>query len=330
MENMTMIQKTQKNKEFNSFNVEDFWDLSSLSKEQIQHLNTDFSLFIYGNNFGENTQYINNKLIIYEPIKIQNTTFEEVKKQLKEKFYFQDWQIKENNDSIILLLSTTNQNTQIVVAEMKSLGLNKSYITQQVNTDGLPIVAICFKPRFMQDNIINKTLCYYTEVSGTIEHFFKKYNAYPIPNIIASDILGISDSLIKKSSNDMIHYSRPIGSNNEMFEKMIYGFKSKEDFDNVLKSIDKYEPFMEKLNKFTEIDKHSKYSLKQCYYIIDNIYRLHEEDEFQELLPTWYQALLDTLYILRNCNTQTQTICNYIEYAIYLLENMTVLTLSKF
>lgn len=172
-------------------------------------------------------------------------------------------------------------------------------------------------------------LAYWTEVSRAIEHFFKKYNGYPISNIMASDILGISDTLIKKSSNDMVHYSRPIGSNNEMFEKMIYGFKSKEDFERILKYVDDYERFMKEVNNITEACGNSKYSLKQCYYIIDNIYRLHEEDGFQELLPTWHQALLDTLTILRNCNTQTETTNDYIDYATYLLEDMSVLTVNS-
>ena len=40
--------KENTNKEIIPFRIEDFWDLSSLTKEQIQSLNTDLSVFVYG------------------------------------------------------------------------------------------------------------------------------------------------------------------------------------------------------------------------------------------------------------------------------------------
>ena len=54
---------------------------------------------------------------------------------------------------------------------------------------------------------------YWTEVSGIIEHYyFKKHNGFPIPNNMASKILGVPDSQITPSKKDMIHYNRVIGA----------------------------------------------------------------------------------------------------------------------
>jgi hypothetical protein len=41
-----------------------------------------------------------------------------------------------------------------------------------------------------------------------------------------------------------------------------------------------------------------QYNLKQIIYIVDNIYRAHEEDGFNELIPSWHKALNDCLSII--------------------------------
>jgi hypothetical protein len=140
------------NKEIIPFRIEDFWELSSLTKEQIQSLNTDLSVFVYGNGYGEAMQYINGELVIRESAENRTHTFEEVKKELKTKLNFQDWQIKEqqgsNNIKLILLFSIISQNPQIVVSEMETLGWSKSYMTPQAIIRGIPIVAISFDPLY--------------------------------------------------------------------------------------------------------------------------------------------------------------------------------------
>lgn len=79
-----------------------------------------------------------------------------------------------------------------------------------------------------------------------------------------------------------------------------------------------------------DIDVSSKqYTVKQAIYIIENIYRLHEEDGYNELLPKWHQALKDSLRTLKNTHHKTETINDYIEYGEYLLSDMQVLKLHK-
>ncbi len=48
----------------NSFRIEDYWNLEKLSPEQIQSLNTDLSVYLYGKNFGSPLYYENGKPVL--------------------------------------------------------------------------------------------------------------------------------------------------------------------------------------------------------------------------------------------------------------------------
>lgn len=139
----------EKNK---SFNIEDFWDLSSLSDEQIQSLNTDLLVFVRGNAYGDKLQCVDNKIEVFESVEKYTCEYNEVKQELKTKFDFQDWQIKEeqgaNNIKLILLFSPINQNPQIIIKEMEILGWSKSYITPIRIVKGVPVIAISFDPLY--------------------------------------------------------------------------------------------------------------------------------------------------------------------------------------
>ena len=80
--------------------------------------------------------------------------------------------------------------------------------------------------QIVQHTITELKLHYWAEVSGAIERYFKRHNGYPMPNSIASKILGVSDNLVIPSKKDMVHYDRIIEKNEERFTKMIYGLKS--------------------------------------------------------------------------------------------------------
>lgn len=166
---------------------------------------------------------------------------------------------------------------------------------------------------------------FWAEVSGAIEHYFRKYNGYPMPNILAPEILSISSELIRLSKNDNVHYERQIS--NEWFEKMIYGAKSKEVYEAAIAAVEDYSKFMKEVNKINEnSNMNGRYSVKQAMYIVENIYRAHEEDGYNELIPSWYKALKESMEVLLAAE-QTQTVVDYIEYCNYLLETMPVLQL---
>ena len=64
-------------------------------------------------------------------------------------------------------------------------------------------------------------------------------------------------------------------------------------------------------------------------YIIDNIYRAHEEDGFNELIPSWHQALVESLKTLE-AQPKSKMIEDYIQYCKYLLDDMQLLELHYF
>lgn len=177
----------------------------------------------------------------------------------------------------------------------------------------------------IKDDIEKFDYHFWAEVSGAIEHYFRKYNGYPMPNILAPEILSISSELIRLSKNDNVHYERQIS--NEWFEKMIYGAKSKEVYEEAIAAVEDYSKFMKEVNKINEnSNMNGRYSVKQAMYIVENIYRAHEEDGYNELIPSWYEALNESMEVLLAAE-QTQTVVDYIEYCNYLLETMPVLQL---
>lgn len=182
--------------------------------------------------------------------------------------------------------------------------------------------------QIIQHTISELELHYWTEVSGAIEHYFKKYNGYPMQNTMASKILQVPDDQITLSKKDLVHYDRPIGPDKEIFTKMIFGIKSEEIFQEAMSAVENYYDFMKEVNKMVNESKQAKYSVKQAIYIIENLYRMHEEDRINELTPKWYDALEDSMKTLKSVKERTQTIADYIEYGEYLLSDMQVLKLN--
>lgn len=177
----------------------------------------------------------------------------------------------------------------------------------------------------IKDDIDKLDFHFWAEVSGAIEHYFRKYNGYPMPNMLASDILQISPEKIRLSNKDMVHYERVIAD--EWFEKMIYGAKSEDVFKAAMAAVDDYSTFMKEVNQITEdAGTDMVYTPKQAMYIIENIYRAHEEDGFNELVPSWYNALLKAKETLKRMKP-SRTVRDYLEYCNYLLETMPLLEL---
>ena len=182
--------------------------------------------------------------------------------------------------------------------------------------------------QIVQHTITELKLHYWAEVSGAIERYFKRHNGYPMPNTIASKILGVSDNLVIPSKKDMVHYDRVIERDREKFTKMIYGIKSEEIFQEAMSEFEDYYDFMKEVNKIVNESKETKYSVKQAIYIIENLYRMHEEDGLNELIPKWHDALRDSVEVLNLVKEKDQTISDYIEYGNYLLSDMQILTLN--
>ena len=178
-----------------------------------------------------------------------------------------------------------------------------------------------------QDDISKLDLHYWAEASGAIERFFKKHNGYPMPNIFATKLLGTDDESIRLSKIDMVHYERTISE--EWFEKIIFGIQSEDIYNAVIAEVEDYSKFMKSVNNIHDKSVPGlKYSLKQAYYITENILRANEEDGFNELIPSWFEALHEALNTFR-ASEQTQSVEDYIEYCDYLLKTMPQLELHK-
>ena len=184
--------------------------------------------------------------------------------------------------------------------------------------------------QIIQFDIKNMDLHCWAEVSGAIEHYFKKYNGYPMPNTLAGEILNVPNSNIILSNVDNVHYERPIGQNQEVYLKMIYGIKNQEIFEKAIAEVENYSKFMEEVNKMETISESVlHYNIKQAMYIVDNIYRAHEEDGFNELIPSWHHALVESLKTLE-AQPKSKMIEDYIQYCKYLLDDMQLLELHYF
>ena len=61
------------------------------------------------------------------------------------------------------------------------------------------------------------------EVSGKMEHIYKKFGGVPIPNTLVQDILGPSKKIIDLNL-DGYHYTRAIGPDKIIKEKCMFGF----------------------------------------------------------------------------------------------------------
>lgn len=197
--------------------------------------------------------------------------------------------------------------------KMVAIGCNQ----EEIGKEGIQAI--------IKDDIEKFDFHFWAEVSGAIEHYFKKYNGYPMPNTLASDILNIPSDLIRLSSNDKVHYERQIA--NEWYRKMIFGAKSKEIYEAALAAVDDYSTFIKEVNNIREETNYGcKYSLKQALYIVENIYRAHEEDNFNELVPSWYEALQEAMKTLK-MQEPSETVLEYIDYCEYLFDNMPLLEL---
>jgi antitoxin component HigA of HigAB toxin-antitoxin module len=126
----------------------------------------------------------------------------------------------------------------------------------------------------------------------------------------------------------MVHSDRVMVQEEEKFTKMIYGIKSEEIFQEAMSEFEDYYDFMKEVNKMVNESKETKYSVKQAIYIIENLYRMHEENGLNELIPKWNEALRDSMAVLNSTKEKTQTISDYIEYGNYLLSDTQVLTLN--
>lgn len=182
--------------------------------------------------------------------------------------------------------------------------------------------------RILKDDIINYKGYFWCEVSGPIEHYFKKYNGFPIPNEYASMILDKEVVLLE----DGAHYQRPIGPDGDVFTKIIYGFRNEKIYNKIMEEVTNYQEFMRRINsgQIVESVNSLPYLQYAAIFVVEGVYRMFYEDEYAEITPQIHKTLSYALKILKTIEEKNETIEKYIELAEYFIDIMPVITLNQF
>lgn len=149
--------------ETNEFKISDYWNLSLLNQQQLDQLNTDLSVFIFGNDYGDNIQIQDGEIQLTENAEKKTLPINIVKQELQEKYGLKDWQIVEqkgaNEIKLVILFSTLSNNEKILIAEMQKLGWSASFITPPSKVHNVIVKAISFEPLYfdsIKDSVISK------------------------------------------------------------------------------------------------------------------------------------------------------------------------------
>lgn len=176
------------------------------------------------------------------------------------------------------------------------------------------------------------------EVSGPIEHYFKKHNGRPIPKELVSKFLGTNRNIsISLDSDDPVHYTRQIGDMPIPIEKALYGFKDEAMANEVMNSIDNYEAFRLSTNalpdKLNESDDDTY--LNTALDTVTELVEFHEELGFNEMLLSWHKALTNAIaYMEKHLphihGSKLDQVKSSIKNGKMLYDEMPLLTLHKF
>lgn len=144
----------------------------------------------------------------------------------------------------------------------------------------------------VKHDIANFDKWYWVEASGPIEHYFKKYGGYPIPNIVAKELFRAKFVELK---DDGFHYVRELGEDKELVEKCVFGFKSFEEYQRVTADSARYDAFRDKAlhEGFTEAD------VNWAVGVVMDLDELYMEYGLGELFPPWKESLERAVEILK-------------------------------
>lgn len=147
------------------FDIEDFWNLSSLTKEQLLRLSLDFRMFLSLTNLSDNLFYDDehDKIVLREQAENVTKSFSQVKSYLMRRLGMQDWMIQQtkgcNGFRLIILVSNIGVNPKILVEVMKHLGWFNSRTAPPKKVNGMTIKCMSFDPIYqksIKDDVRNK------------------------------------------------------------------------------------------------------------------------------------------------------------------------------
>ena len=210
----------------------------------------------------------------------------------------------------------------------------EGYKMGAIGCDKTKANAVIALQAIIQDDIKNYKGWYWSEVSGAVEHYFKKHGGFPIPNMYAGDILKKKVQCLE----DKLHYARQIGTNaTNIRVKCIYGFASEQLFNEVTKMYDNYEEFRKITNAMSTMKEayleHGQ-DYRMAILVLDNMemFRVDEEDGYPkyELPMKWYKILEWAVKTIRSINPDDDTSYYYTDLANDLINWYEPLVLHKF
>ena len=182
--------------------------------------------------------------------------------------------------------------------------------------------------------IIKRNIVFYKnwvwgEVSEAIEHYYKKFDGYPIPNCFAAELLEKAPEKIQLDQ-DGFHYYRSIGKS-EPLRKVIYGFRDQKTLDKVLKTID-YQEMRKKFNLSESVLESEEYpkDLKYSSSFVNQLSDLFDEGEITELTPTLSAVLDSSIRTLKKHIGQFSWVEKTYEFAKFLKEDIPQMKLGTF
>lgn len=177
-------------------------------------------------------------------------------------------------------------------------------------------------------DIENLNLHHFGEVSGAIEHYFKKHNGYPIPNEYVSSILNNYNITL---AQDGFHYERIIAGDEEPTEKCMFGFVNEETYNKIKDGFLDYIGFRKLVN--TEITTESKIfdypsNIKWALQIISFISEFFEEGNLNELFEEMAKELKKAISILNSYSDKDSNIKYAIKNGNGLIKDMPIVKLQ--
>lgn len=140
-----------------------------------------------------------------------------------------------------------------------------SFKLQAYGNDGTQYGKYCVRA-IIKSDVAPYTNWIWGEVSEAIEHYFKKFDGYPLLNSLVAEVLKKNSDDIELSK-DGFHYKRKIGKNSEATEKVVYGFPSQDVADRAMASAN-YEIKRHKLNmQLINEDEDGKKSFRSTVHV---------------------------------------------------------------
>lgn len=172
------------------------------------------------------------------------------------------------------------------------------------------------------------------EVSGAIEHYFKKFEGYPLPNEFVVNVLHKNPDDIELL-DDGFHYRRKIGANSNATEKVIYGFPDQDTANKAMNAAE-YESKrttlnMDLINRKQDLDEaeDGKLSFEGACSYVNQLSDLYDEQGWDQLTPGLSALLDQSIEVIKDNVNKEKWVKMTLDEALWLRENMPELTFFK-